>query len=476
MNADRQKFNVLCVVLMDLTAILISYFSANYVRFHDVMENGLVLNNMVVVLSLLLIYIVIFFFRGSVGQLFTRGKWKEFVAVVKGNSYFLATLIIALFFVKKSSDFSRFVLLYIYVVNIILMYLFRMCYKLWIGKRYKDQHHCKYLVILTVKERAQEVLENIKNSGLWQYKVHSLILWDGEDSLVGSYIDDIPIRANRNNLISYAKKAVMDEILIHMPYNSGLDFYPLIDKLEDMGVKVHVNIQVFDMQLSGQNRKLQQMGPYYVTSFYKRDIDFSMEVQKRVLDIVGSVVGLVLTGIITVFLAPVLLLESPGPLIFSQIRVGKNGRRFKIYKFRSMYTDAEARKKDLMDQNQMQGGGLMFKMENDPRVTRVGRFIRKTSIDELPQFWNVLKGDMSLVGTRPPTLDEFELYKSRYKRRLSLRPGITGMWQVSGRSDISDFEKVLALDLEYIDNWSLALDIKILIETVLVVFLHKGAR
>ena len=192
------------------------------------------------------------------------------------------------------------------------------------------------------------------------------------------------------------------------------------------------------------------------------------------MDIIGAIVGLIVTGIVTVFLAPVLLVESPGPLICSQVRVGLNGRKFKMYKFRSMYKDAEERKKELMAQNEMKG--LMFKLENDPRITKVGKFIRKTSIDELPQFWNVLKGDMSLIGTRPPTLDEFEQYETFYKRRLSIRPGITGMWQATGRSDITDFEEVLALDLEYIDNWSLGLDMKILLKTVFGVFGGKGAK
>ncbi|OUP86735.1 UNVERIFIED_ORG: glycosyl transferase, partial [Lacrimispora saccharolytica] len=135
---------------------------------------------------------------------------------------------------------------------------------------------------------------------------------------------------------------------------------------------------------------------------------------------------------------------------------------------------AEEQKKELMKQNEMEG--FMFKMKDDPRITKVGKFIRKTSIDELPQFFNVLRGDMSLVGTRPPTVDEFERYEEHHKRRLSLRPGITGMWQVSGRSDIQNFEDVVRLDLEYIDNWSVWLDIKILFQTIIVVFFHRGAK
>jgi exopolysaccharide biosynthesis polyprenyl glycosylphosphotransferase len=195
---------------------------------------------------------------------------------------------------------------------------------------------------------------------------------------------------------------------------------------------------------------------------------------KRLLDIVGGLIGLIITGILTVFIAPAIKLDSPGPVFFSQTRVGKNARRFKIYKFRSMYRDAEERLRDLQAHNEM--NGLMFKMENDPRITRVGAFLRKTSLDEFPQFLNVLKGDMSLVGTRPPTEAEFEQYNEHYRRRLSMTPGLTGLWQVSGRSSITDFDEVVRLDLEYIDSWGLTLDFKIILKTILVVFRGRGAE
>ena len=164
--------------------------------------------------------------------------------------------------------------------------------------------------------------------------------------------------------------------------------------------------------------------------------------------------------------------DSPGPVFFKQKRVGKNGRYFYIYKFRSMYQDAEKRKKELMSQNEM--SGLMFKMKDDPRITKVGKFIRKTSIDELPQFINVFLGDMSLVGTRPPTVNEFMQYEGHHKRRLSMKPGITGMWQAYGRKTVTDFEDIVKMDLEYIDNWSIGLDIKILFKTIASVVTTGG--
>ncbi len=179
-------------------------------------------------------------------------------------------------------------------------------------------------------------------------------------------------------------------------------------------------------------------------------------------------------------------IASPGPIFYSQERVGLNGKRFNIFKFRSMYMDADERKKELMKQNRVKDG-MMFKMEFDPRVignkvlpdgtkkTGIGEFIRRTSLDEFPQFFNVLGGSMSLVGTRPPTVDEWEKYEYHHRARLSCKPGITGLWQISGRSEITDFEKVVELDTEYISNWSLGLDVKILFKTIGVVLGHKGA-
>ena len=194
---------------------------------------------------------------------------------------------------------------------------------------------------------------------------------------------------------------------------------------------------------------------------------------KRLIDTVLSLIAFIILSPLLLITALAVKFSSPGPVLFKQQRLGLHGKVFTIYKFRSMYKDAEERKKELESQNEM--NGFMFKMKDDPRITKVGKFIRKTSIDELPQFYNVLKGDMSLVGTRPPTVDEFRQYESHQKRRLSAKPGITGLWQVSGRNEIKDFEDVVKLDVQYIDNWSIGLDIKIILKTIKVVF-EKGGE
>ncbi len=190
---------------------------------------------------------------------------------------------------------------------------------------------------------------------------------------------------------------------------------------------------------------------------------------KRALDIVGSIIGLAITGILFIPIAIAIKLDDPGPILFGQTRLGWMGKPFTIWKFRSMYKDAEARKEQLLAQNQ-QSDAKTFKMENDPRITRVGAFLRKTSLDELPQFWNVLKGEMSLVGTRPPTPKEVDIYEVPEWQRLDVKPGMTGEWQVNGRSSVRDFEDIIKLDLRYQRNWSLAYDLKLIFKTIVVVF------
>lgn len=187
---------------------------------------------------------------------------------------------------------------------------------------------------------------------------------------------------------------------------------------------------------------------------------------KRVIDIVGALIGLTITAIVLIPIATAIKLESPGPIFFSQTRCGWMGGKFKMWKFRSMCADAEARKKEVVNQ----ASGAFFKNDLDPRVTKVGKFLRRTSLDELPQFWNVLRGEMSLVGTRPPTPEEADLYQIHAWQRLNVKPGMTGEWQVNGRSQIRDFEDVVKLDMRYQKNWNCLYDLKIILKTILIVF------
>ena len=248
-----------------------------------------------------------------------------------------------------------------------------------------------------------------------------------------------------------------------------------------MGITTHVNL---DRVFAGMpNMHVEKVADQLVVTSSITPASPIQQLVKRLIDIIGALVGLVFTAIAFIIFAPLIKLKSPGPVFFTQTRIGKNGKPFKIYKFRSMYVDAEQRKASLMEKNEMKG--FMFKMENDPRIIGsgldgtkrgLGYFIRKYSIDELPQFWNVLLGDMSLVGTRPPTIEEWQQYENRHKARLAIKPGLTGLWQISGRSDIIDFEEVVSLDVRYIQEWSIELDIKIIMKTIWVVLFGTGAK
>ena len=193
--------------------------------------------------------------------------------------------------------------------------------------------------------------------------------------------------------------------------------------------------------------------------------------RKRLLDIMGALVGLAITAILAIPLAIAIQLDDPGPIFYSQMRCGIKGQPFRLWKFRSMVVDAHR----LQHLVQNQAKGNIFKNPNDPRVTRVGRFLRRTSLDELPQFWNVLKGDMSLVGTRPPTVEEVKSYKKHHWDRLNIKPGMTGEWQANGRSSVTDFEEIVRMDVAYQQKWSVAYDLKLIFKTLLVVVCKDGA-
>ena len=282
---------------------------------------------------------------------------------------------------------------------------------------------------------------------------------------------DVPVMFGVQEARSYISDHVVDEVFIYTTPERDVPTHFIEDCL-NMGVVIHRNIK--EMMLYDVQQQVTKLGGYMVLTMSINSATFRQLFFKRLMDIMGSVVGLIIFAIAYLIVAPIIKIQSPGPVIFKQKRIGKNGRQFNMYKFRSMYRDAEERKKELMATNKMKGP--ITKFENDPRIFPFGRFMRRHSIDELPQFWNVLKGDMSLVGTRPPTLDEYRQYEIHHKKRLATKPGLTGLWQVSGRSNVEDFEEIIRLDARYIMEWSLSMDIKILFHTVVAVFGKKGAE
>ena len=471
MYENKKTFESILVLIVDLCSLIVSMGIAFWIRygiFYGRFEHG---DQIWLLLFAIALYGLIFVLMDFSHHFFRRGMFDEFVNVVKSELIFSAVLIMALFVMHRSADLSRLVFGYQIVINTVVMYAARVIFKQYMVKVYRNSRHSNRLLVVTSSDQAGDVIENLKEYNEWNRTIAGLVL---TDEAKAEEIGEIPVVAHREDFLNYVIRNDVDEVFI---IDDKLMRTPLMNEwvreLEQMGIIVDINIDAFDLSVSGK-KSLNRVGKYAAVTFARNLFSTRQMIAKRALDIVGSLVGMVILGIATIFVAPAIKLDSPGPVFFGQTRVGKNGRKFTFYKFRSMYKDAEARKKELMASNEVKG--LMFKMEDDPRITKVGKFIRKTSIDELPQFWNVLRGDMSLVGTRPPTVDEFEHYEAKHKCRLSMTPGLTGLWQISGRSDIKDFDEVVRLDMQYIDNWSILKDIKILILTVKVVLTGRGSR
>lgn len=444
------------------------------------------------VMTLFVVYTIVFVFFSSPLNLLMRSRPRGFLSTLRNCVVTYALLAVVLLLTKNEIIDSRYLFISSFIVFFVIDLMLRYITKKSMLKKITNSRHATQTGIITIYSKADKYITDLQLD--WTKNIKAVALLDAEYENNGYYcitsyeesapiktrtdeIYNIPVVANKENLMGWIRTAALDEVYINLPAGNESYITILIEELEDMGITVHVNIPILEKIL--QNSKFDNINCSMVAghpvAIFAPAVHNDREIiLKKTTDFIGGLLGTVLSLPIILITAIPLLIESPGPLIFKQARVGKNGRIFNIYKLRSMYADAEKRKQALMAQNKMDGH--MFKMDNDPRITKVGKFIRKYSIDELPQFWNVLKGDMSLIGTRPPTVEEFEQYESHHKRRLSMKPGITGLWQVSGRSNIQDFEEVVKLDCEYIDTWSPALDIKILFKTVNVVLTHKGAE
>ena len=295
---------------------------------------------------------------------------------------------------------------------------------------------------------------------------------DTDSSSKNPALESIKLKELSFSTLEYVKRHQVDLVIFSVNHLVRRKIEHLIEAFSEMGIDSLITIDSFAIETL--ETKLEDFGTTNVIRLSPRLFTDRELLLKRLMDIAGALVGCFICLIFGLIVAPLIFLEDPGPIIFKQKRVGRNGKFFYIYKFRSMYQDAEAKLQTLKDQNEMQG--FMFKMKNDPRITKIGKILRKTSIDELPQFFNVLEGSMSLIGTRPPTVDEYNQYSAHHKRRISIKPGITGLWQVSGRSEITDFEEIVRLDCFYIDHWSITGDIKILLKTFAAVFTGKGSE
>lgn len=462
-------------ILFDIVDIIVSFVLAVLFRY-KVVRGRMITDAWYGCILMIFVYLVIVLVYQPPKSLMKRSNWDELQIVLSGNLYMALLLSTILYLNHVGYLFPRSVYITFFILNTGMMYIGRFYLKKILRAYYKKSGNRKKLLICTNQENLIAALDKFVHSSLIEYEVTAVIEVGKNERQEDIKIHQIEMRPNgerivlsREKLREFLKHQVIDEALLCLPFSTRGEVNDFIVRLETMGIETHVAVDTYDHQ----EKAIERLGAYRVLTYSPRIFEPTELFVKRAMDVIGGVVGSLITILLGIVIVPAIHLESPGPAIFKQVRIGRNGRRFRIYKFRTMYEDAEKRKQELMKQNEMKG--LMFKIKDDPRITKVGKFLRKTSLDEFPQFFNVLKGEMSLVGTRPPTEDEFLQYEEHHKRRLSLKPGITGLWQVSGRNSIYDFEEVVSLDLEYIDKWSVWLDIRLLIQTVYVVLFRRGA-
>ena len=426
-------------------------------------------------------FVVTFFFFDQDKNIVTRSENEEISLSLRFNIALGLVYAGCMLLAKATMLDSRYFAVTVPAVNAVLLPFSHAILKRLLIRFQRSWGMETLVGVVTTSDPAERLTPALQPD--WSRRVVGVSLLEAPPAAISTRVCGVEVKATFDDFMDWIRREALDEVYVDVPMDSGESFIPYLDEMESMGLTVHFRLPLLDRieeaccdetSAARLSRSLGRCAGGNIVTMGTVELQLRDQIAKRCMDVVGAVIGCIISIPIIAVVAIPLKLESPGPLFFKQKRVGRNGRYFYIHKLRSMYVDAEARKKELMAQNEM--NGLMFKMEDDPRVTKVGKFIRRTSIDELPQFFDVLRGDMSLVGTRPPTVDEYKQYESHHKRRLSMKPGITGLWQVSGRSNIEDFEEVVKLDVAYIDNWSLWGDVKILFKTIYVVFAGKGAK
>lgn len=375
-------------------------------------------------------------------------------------------LLSAIVFLLGQKNYSRFFLLAFMGLSAGYIYIVRAIFMMFLNHSLKNGFNLRNILVVGDSRRGAMVVDLLNQQLSMGHRVIGRLAVSPDDRDSDGVIGQI------EDFARILRRQPVDEVVFALGINSrslGLGKY--LAACKTMGIPVRILPALWEQGEQSISVESCQKVPFLtlrVDNFNATGLLY-----KRLLDIAGGLVGILLLIIFGPFIALAIKLDAPGPIIFKQKRMGRNGRVFNLYKFRTMVANAENLKQGLIDENQMKGS--IFKLENDPRITRIGKWLRTFSIDETPQFFNVLKGEMSLVGTRPPTLDEVEAYQPQHLKRISAKPGMTGLWQVSGRNKITDFNKIVELDCRYLDNWRFIDDLKILFKTLFVVFARRGA-
>lgn len=455
--------------ILDLIVLAISLILAVNIR---------VLGNILKsdVYKLLIVYEVLAFiacdyFYNPYGDILKRNKASIAYSQTIFSIIQLALVALLLFTTQDGASISRLMLAIEYVIFDVLSVILKYVWISYLKKKAVSSTLSgnKTLLVVTNKSDVNDIIDRIKRNNLDFYRILGLCILDSDE--VGSTYEEYEVVCSKDDLLGYVCSNWVDGIYFNVPYEEIPEH--ILRGVSTMGITTHLRLRKIDA-LVGQEQSVEKLFNQPALTSYIKQRSNKQIFRKRLMDLIGGLVGSLITLILTIFIGPIIKIKSPnGPIFYKQERIGLNGRHFYMYKFRSMIPDAE-KHLDELKSNNIVSSDLMFKMEDDPRIIKgIGNFIRKTSLDEFPQFFNVLKGDMSLVGTRPPTVDEWEKYDLKHRIRMSIKPGITGLWQVSGRNSITDFDEVVKLDSEYIRNWHIGLDIKIIWKTLIVLIDRK---
>jgi exopolysaccharide biosynthesis polyprenyl glycosylphosphotransferase len=387
-----------------------------------------------------------------------------------GIGAFWLMIICAVFSVKS---FNIFNIIIFFLIVTTLGIVCRLLLRLLLLSARRSGYNYRFLLVIGANPRAFEIAERIEKKPELGYKIVGFVA-ESENAFAQWQPNehrDWKVLGLLENLRTTLTEERVDEIIVCLPLDARFsDITMIVQHARDLGIVVRLMPNFADGTLL-KNMFVEEFEDDYVVTLFRERLLMQL-LAKRLIDGFVSIVVLILLLPLMLTVAILIKLTSPGPVFFSQYRVGMNQRQFRLYKFRSMVVDAEARKVELQHLNQRDGPA--FKMDNDPRMTKIGRFIRRLSIDELPQLFNVLSGEMSLVGPRPPLPEEVKRYEWLFRKRLSVKPGITCIWQISGRNSVS-FEDWMEMDHQYIENWSLGLDLKILVKTIPAVLFGSGA-
>jgi exopolysaccharide biosynthesis polyprenyl glycosylphosphotransferase len=467
MLKQQAKFISKIVLLTDLLVVLAAFVISHLVSFTAIGQENL-LDHAGLLFVILPTWFLLLHYFGYYSSLRTRPVVKVLGEMVK-ITIIGGLIACSAIYSFQSQQFHRNLLGCFILFSFLLLTLEKCLQRLGLGMIRKHGYNSRNLLIVGAPANAHNFINLIEQHRDWGLRIVGILkVPNGNEAFQECY----PLLGTMENLVQVCKQHTIDEVIFCISRDLHGQIRGCLRDMQEMGITVRLVLDFYETSRSRMDLNLFHDQIPMVT-FYTKPFDVGQLFLKRCLDIIGALAGLIITALLLPFIAIAIKIDSQGPLFFGHKRIGESGRTFTFWKFRSMHVDADERKKELTHLNEM--NGAIFKIRDDPRVTRVGRFLRRTSLDELPQFWNVLRGEMSLVGTRPPTPDEVANYENWHRKRICIKPGITGLWQVSGRNQITDFDEVARLDIGYIENWSLWLDIKILLKTFCVVIARNGS-